>query len=56
MTEYTDLKNRTYRVLEKVRDDGMERKTAEQRETAEREMIEMLFRIFQAKSEAANEA
>jgi len=55
MTEYTDLKHRTYRVLEKVRD-SLEGKTEAQRELAEREMIEMLFRIFQAKSEAANEA
>ncbi|MBR4960123.1 MAG: hypothetical protein IKY52_04425 [Clostridia bacterium] len=46
MTEYTDLKNRTYKVIETVRDYSMETDPEEQRETAEREIVEALFRIF----------
>ena len=39
MTEYTDLKNRTYGVIEIIRDHSREWKSEEPRESAERQIV-----------------
>ena len=51
MKEYTDLRNRTHKVIERIRDDMGKRKNAEQQEYTEREIIEALFRIFEPENE-----
>lgn len=52
MKEYTDIKNRTYKVKQTVRDSGSVPKSAEYREYTEREIVEALFKIFRLKAAA----
>ena len=48
MSEYTDIKNRKYKVKQTVRNPIP--KSAEYREYAEREIVEALFKIFRLKA------
>jgi len=50
MSEYTDIKNRRYKIKQTVRDPGSVPKSAEYREHAEREIVEALFKIFRLKA------
>ena len=52
MSEYTDIKNRKYKVKQTVRDSGSVPKSTEYREYAEREVVEALFKIFRLKAAA----
>lgn len=45
MSEYTDMKKRRHKVIQTT----VSRETKEAREMAEREIVEALFKIFQAK-------
>ena len=50
MSEYTDIKNRKYKVKQTVRNPSSVPKSTEYREYAEREIVEALFKIFQLKA------
>ena len=51
MTEYTDIKNRKYKVIQSIKNGEKFKNDTEFHDAAEREIVEALFRILKPKTE-----